>query len=43
MGETEMLARILNDHRGAKAMELGLTAALVSLAGLTAMLTVALT
>lgn len=37
-----MLARILNDNRGAKAVELGLTAALVSLAGLTAILSVTL-
>lgn len=35
-----MLARMLNDRRGAKAIEYGLVIALVSLAGLTALLSV---
>lgn len=38
-----MLDRMLKNHRSAKAVELGLTFMLVSLAGLTAFLSVSLT
>lgn len=37
-----MLARMLSGHRGTKAIEFGLMIALVSLAGFTAMLSLAL-